>query len=163
MKNPENIKLRIMTPCGFVNEFMWIKVQDPGPLQEVCAQSTVILLSNNPLRYPSEIVTRKCDDDSTGNLCCHIRDCKLAESEECNLMERFSHSSTYTAKSFRYLLVKWITSCSRPYAIVDDIPLQEIFKMLYSRVHLVSGQTISCDVRLTFKESRSTVINILKV
>lgn len=114
-------------------------------------------------RYPSITLTRRRDEVSTGNLLRHITDCEPENTAESTQMERFAHACTYSHEAFRYLLVKWVTSCSRPYSIIEDAPLKDIFKMLYNKTRIVAADTISRDVQLIFKNSRGAIIETLKV
>jgi hypothetical protein len=56
----------------------------------------------------------------------------------------------------------WVTQCHRPFAIVDDPPLQRMFKMLYAKVEVPSASTVSRDVKEAFHVARKHVRGILQ-
>ncbi|KAJ7584012.1 hypothetical protein C8J56DRAFT_719726, partial [Mycena floridula] len=57
---------------------------------------------------------------------------------------------------------KWIAKRSRPYAIIKDPELLEMFKMLYAKVDVVSPQTVSRDIIEMHAISKETVTAQLK-
>lgn len=114
-------------------------------------------------RKPSLHVSRSRDDKSTSNLVSHIKNCEPAPSNQRNAIESYAHGHSYSQAAFRLLLVKWVTSCSRPYSIVQDEPFVRIVKMLYNRATLVSPHTLSTDVRKAFHLSKEALINRLEV
>lgn len=63
----------------------------------------------------------------------------------------------------RFLLIQWVARRHRPYAIVEDPELKEIFLMLYAMAEIPSARTISRDVIKVFGMSRLNVISMLKV
>ena len=62
-----------------------------------------------------------------------------------------------------YLLAKWISQCFRPFKIVEDMELIEIFQMLYVCIQVPSVTTISRDVKEIFAMSKSSVKKLLEV
>jgi predicted oxidoreductase len=72
-------------------------------------------------------------------------------------------SVTYSASRFRYLLGVWCARHHRPFTIVDDDELVEIFRMLYERVEIPSRITVSRDIQEMFQLSRRTVTQVLVV
>ena len=63
----------------------------------------------------------------------------------------------------RYLCAIWVAECKRSYRIVQDPPLLEIFRMLYSRVEVPHPTTISRDVREIFGMARANIAKQLQV
>ena len=111
-----------------------------------------------------KFVTRNIDDSSTSNLNKHIRECQGKHNTTgSKLITDFAAGCTYRREAFRALLVKWIAGCRRPFRIVDDEPLHQAFKMLYSRVEIPRSLTVARDVRLYFRLSRQKVRAQLKV
>src|SRR6201996_1903630 len=109
------------------------------------------------------MVTWNVADSSTSNLNKHIRDCLGAAALGSKSITDFAAGCTYRREAFRALLVKWIAGCRHPFQIVDDEPLRQAFKMLYSRVEIPCALTIARDVRLYFRLSRQKVRAQLKV
>ncbi len=67
--------------------------------------------------------------------------------ENQGLIVDYASGHSYSAARLRYLLALWISHRHRPYKIVTDPELVEIFKMLYSKVDIVSPSTISRDIQ----------------
>ena len=109
------------------------------------------------------MVTRNVADSSTSNLNKHIRDCLGAAAHGNQAITDFAAGCTYRREAFRALLVKWIAGCRRPFQIVEDEPLRQAFKMLYSRVEIPRAITVARDVRLYFRLSRQKIRAQLKV
>ena len=63
----------------------------------------------------------------------------------------------------RYLLAKWISRRFRPFVIIEDPELIEIFQMLFARVQIPRADTISHDVREIFAISQNSVKKLLQV
>ena len=63
----------------------------------------------------------------------------------------------------RYLLAKWTVQCFRPFVIVEDPELIEIFQMLFARIQIPSANTVSSDVREIFAVAQSSVKKLLQV
>ena len=75
----------------------------------------------------------------------------------------FAHGSTYTAADFRTKIAIWVARRHRPFAIIEDPELQDLFRMLYARVKIPSRHTVARDMRLILEDSKARLIVILKV
>jgi hypothetical protein len=75
----------------------------------------------------------------------------------------FAHGSTYDKAHFRYLTTIWVTKCQRPFLIIKDEPLQEMFKMLYAKVEPPSASTVSRDVQEIHTITQKNVAKVLQV
>jgi hypothetical protein len=75
----------------------------------------------------------------------------------------YAQGSTYNKAELRYLVSRWVFECHRPFAIIDDAPLQRILKMLYAKVESPSPTTISRDVKEIRAISKVHVGNYLQV
>ena len=60
-------------------------------------------------------------------------------------------------------LALWVACCHRPFAIVEDDELVEIFMDLNNKVEVLSRFTVSGDVKEIFLMNRVKVSEILKV
>jgi len=115
-------------------------------------------------RSPSIKVTRIRHDDSTSNLVRHVKACDggVAMARSGSITE-FAQGSTYTPHRFRMKLALWVARHHRPFAIVEDDELVEIFTDLNNKVEVPSRFTVSRDVKEIFLMSRVKVSEILKV
>jgi hypothetical protein len=114
-------------------------------------------------RSPSIKVSRVRHDDSTSNLVRHAKGCDGGSTAGSGTIREFAHGSTYTPHKFRMKIVIWVAHCHRPFAIVKDDKLIDIFMDLNNKVEVPSRSTVSRDVKEIFDMSRKRVANILKV
>src|SRR6266481_1784622 len=113
--------------------------------------------------HPSCFITRSRADDSTSNLNKHIDACDPTTTGETEAISAYVHGNTYSAARMRYLLAKWTTRRFRPFIIVEDPELIEIFQMLFARIQIPSANTVSSDVREIFAVAQSSVKKLLQV
>ena len=78
-------------------------------------------------------------------------------------ISEFAHGSTYTPAGFRTKIAIWVARRHRPFAIIEDPELQELFRMLYARVKIPSRYTVARDMRLILEDSKARLILFLKV
>lgn len=79
------------------------------------------------------------------------------------MIEEHVAGANYSKALMRFLLTCWVARRHRPYAIVEDPELLQIFRMLYGKVEVPSARTISRDVQEVFQMSKLNVISLLKV
>ncbi len=60
-------------------------------------------------------------------------------------------------------LMFWVVRCHRPYAIIEDDELLEIFHMLNSKAKIPSARTLSRDIQEVFLLTKKNVSAMLKV
>ncbi len=113
-------------------------------------------------RHPNKSCTRVRTDPSTTNLNKHIRKCNPPVVSGQGSIAQFAAGSTYNKAEFRYLTTVWVARCHRPFAIVEDEPLQDMFKMLYAKVEVPSAKTVSRDVKEVWAISRTEVASFLQ-
>ncbi|EIW51466.1 uncharacterized protein TRAVEDRAFT_54505 [Trametes versicolor FP-101664 SS1] len=89
-------------------------------------------------RCPSKHVDRADYEYSTGNLKRHVDSCEPDDTPEGEKISAFAHGITYTPPRMRLFLALWCARHHRPYAIVKDPELQNIFRMLYAKVKIPS-------------------------
>lgn len=117
-----------------------------------------------PSRSLSIKVTRVWHDDSTSNLVRHVKSCDGGTlGSGSGAISAFAQGSTYTAHKFRMKLALWVARRHRPFAIVEDDELVDIFTDLNNKVEVPSWFTVSRDVKEIFAMSRLRVSDILKV
>jgi hypothetical protein len=75
----------------------------------------------------------------------------------------FAQGSTYTPHKFRMKIALWIARRHRPFAIIEDDELVDIFTDLNNKVEVPSRFTVSRDVKEIFSMSRLRVSEMLKV
>ncbi len=110
-----------------------------------------------PRSHPKKSCTRVRTDPSTTNLNKHINKCNPPVVTGQGSIAQYAAGSTYDKAEFRYLTTVWIARCHRPFAIVKDEPLLDMFKMLYARVEVPSASTASHDVKEVFAMSKAEV------
>ena len=97
------------------------------------------------------------------NLNKHINTCDPTKTHESEAITAYANGSSYTAARMRYLLTKWIARRFRPFIIVEDPELIEIFQMLYARVQIPSAKTISRDMKEIYAMAQINVKILLQV
>jgi hypothetical protein len=75
----------------------------------------------------------------------------------------FANGSTYSTTRFWYLLAMWCAHCHRPFNIVKDDELNEIFHMLYAQAEVPHPVTMSHDVKGIFDICKKNVVQVLQV
>lgn len=78
-------------------------------------------------------------------------------------MEQYAKGSKYTAVSHRVHLVIWIARNCRPFVIVEDAKLLEIFKMLNTACVTPKRNTVAKDIQEIHELTKDAVIKILNV
>jgi hypothetical protein len=86
-----------------------------------------------------------------------------ADSEEARTMQRFSQGSKYTPAKHRMKLALWVARRNRPFVIVEDPELLDIFLDLNSQCVTPSQSTVSRDIKEIFNISQKKVAAILQV
>jgi hypothetical protein len=113
--------------------------------------------------HPSITVSKARHDESTGNLGRHVRNCSPTTSNQTRALAAYISGSTYTEASHRMKLVLWVARNNRPFAIVEDKLLIEIFTDLNPNCLTRSRHTVSRDIKEMFKLTRQEVGHILQV
>lgn len=112
--------------------------------------------------HPKKSCTRVRTDPSTMNLNKHINKCDPPIVTGQGSIAQYAAGSTYNKAEFRYLTTVWVTHCHRPFAIVEDEPLQDMFKMLYAKVEVPSAKTVSRNVKEVWAISKVEVASFLQ-
>jgi len=120
-------------------------------------------LTIDPIRNPSVIVTRVQHNESTSNLVRHADKCTPGATTVTASITAFAHGSSYSYPKFQLKLALWVARRHRPFAIVEDEELIDIFMDLNNKVEVPSQQTLSRDVKEIFQISRTRVAEILQV
>jgi len=111
----------------------------------------------------SDPVIRARNDVSTSNLKRHVSCCDGRLAPPGGRVEEFAHGSSYNKAEFRYLATLWVSQCHRPFAIVEDRPLNRMFQMLYAKVDVPSASTVSRDVKEVYNIAKKNVGKVLQV
>jgi hypothetical protein len=114
-------------------------------------------------RNPSIRVSRVRHDESTSNLIRHADGCNPPNTSATRAIAAFAHGSMYSPEKHRMKLALWVVRRHRPFAIVEDPELLDIFSDLNNCAVTPSQSTVSRDVREIFKMSRTNVSRILQV
>ena len=78
-------------------------------------------------------------------------------------MASYVHGSSYTPERLRIKVAIWVSRCNRPFAIIEDQELLDIFCDLHSKVETPSRQTVSRDIKQMFDISQKQVAKMLQV
>jgi hypothetical protein len=89
--------------------------------------------------------------------------CEPKDSASTRAITTFAHGSTYNPGKFRVKLALWIAQRGRPFAIVEDPELVDLFTDLNHSVVVPSRVTIARDIQEIFQVSRTKVASILQV
>lgn len=79
------------------------------------------------------------------------------------MLSLYAHGITYTAERMHLLLALWCARRHRPYAIVEDPEIKEVFRMLYPRVYIPSCSTVSRDVKVLHRDMKVGLMTLLVV
>ena len=82
---------------------------------------------------------------------------------ETQSIATFAAGSTYTEAKFCYHLVMWITTCHRPFSIVEDPEFRALLRMLYGRVEIPSHVTVTRDMHLILRDAKGHLTAVLRV
>jgi hypothetical protein len=131
---------------------------------ELCRANCTMVSNIHWLRRsPSIKVTRIRHDDSTSNLVRHVKSCDGGMTASgSGSITAFAQGSTYTPQKFRMKIALWVSRRHRPFAIVEDDELVDIFTDLNNKVEVPSRFTVSRDVKEIFAMSRVKVSEMLK-
>lgn len=105
---------------------------------------------------------RKANDQSTGNLTKHANLCQpKASTGDVQVMRKFTGG--YSREGFRWLLLRWVIAKNRPYTIVQDPELGDIFRMLHSKVDIPCANTLALDIKYVHEFMKGKLIAVFKV
>lgn len=100
---------------------------------------------------------------SESNLKNHANTCTPTANAQTGAIEVLMQDSQYTKAKLCTKLMLWVICCHRPYTIVEDRPLLEIFRMLNSKAKIPSARTVSCDIQEKFLLTKKNVAAMLQV
>ena len=78
-------------------------------------------------------------------------------------MASYVHGSSYSPEKLRMKVAICVSRRNRPFAIIEDQELLDIFHDLYSKVETPSRQTVSRDIKQMFDISQKQVAKMLQV
>lgn len=113
--------------------------------------------------HPSIMISRAWHDESTSNLACHIHSCTPTDSIQTRSLATFASGSKYMKESHCMKITLWVTNHHRPFKIIEDMKLLEIFADLNPNCELPKHHTVSRDVKEIFGLSRNGVATMLQV
>ena len=109
-------------------------------------------------------VTQGWADDSTSNLVHHIKACNGGMiGTSSGFITTFAQGSIYTPQKFHMKLTIWVVHHHKPFAIVKDDELIDIFMDLNNKVQVPSCFTVSQDVKEIFNISQGQIAAIIEV
>ena len=113
--------------------------------------------------HPSQEITRVRHDESTSNLNRHVQHCSPANSAESRAMMVYAHSSSYNPAKHRLKIALWVARRNRPFAIVEDTELLEIFHDLNAACETPGRRTVARNIQEVLLVSRKRLGKILQV
>ncbi|KAF6756548.1 hypothetical protein DFP72DRAFT_772797, partial [Ephemerocybe angulata] len=115
-------------------------------------------------RSPSIEVTRARHDESTSNLNRHIQKCTpSADPEQIRKMQNYVRGVLYDPTAHRVKCVIWIAKKRRPYIIIEDDELCEIFHGLNPDCVDIGRMTVSRDMIEIHALSKVHIAQMLQV
>lgn len=108
-------------------------------------------------------VTRGRHDDSTSNLRRHVLSCAPPTAASGQSIKAYASGTTYNRATHRMKIALWVSRRHRPFAIVGDPELLDIFSDLNKNVETPSASTVSRDVKEIFQWSQKSVAKLLQV
>jgi hypothetical protein len=85
----------------------------------------------------------------------------LTGSAKAVALSSYVHGSSYNKAQHRVDCCLWICCCRRPYAIIEDPELRNIFTKLHAPVETPSASTMSRDVKEIFGYTKDNIIEVL--
>ncbi|KAG2015978.1 hypothetical protein CC2G_009195 [Coprinopsis cinerea AmutBmut pab1-1] len=113
-------------------------------------------------RNPSVEIQRRRYDDSTSNLVKHVKLCDPSKSVESEAIKVFAYGSSYHPAKHWVKLGIWVARRNRPFAIVEDPELREIFEDLNSAVQHVSRHTVPRDIIEIHNHTKDHIIKFFE-
>lgn len=102
-------------------------------------------------------------DKSTSNLLRHADICDPDAVTGPGSIKAFAQGSTYNPSKHRMKIALWVARRHRPFSIVQDDELLDIFNDLNSQCVTPSRVTVSWDVKEIFRMSQAKVAALLQV
>ncbi|EAU88633.2 hypothetical protein CC1G_01006 [Coprinopsis cinerea okayama7 len=125
----------------------------------------IIITAEKKVKYafqcktnPSIVVRRSRDDNSTSNLNKHIERCVPTPTSQTQTLETFAHGSTYSEAKHRVNITLWAVRRRRPFAIVADPELLQVFTDLRADCVTPKPWTVSRDAQEIHKITRESLI-----
>ncbi|KAH9172048.1 hypothetical protein EDB89DRAFT_2070200 [Lactarius sanguifluus] len=109
-------------------------------------------------------VSRHCGSNTTSNLVKHVKLCNTKDGiwPQQQLLANFASGSTYRRERLRTLILRWVTGCHRPMAIVGDTNFLNIIKMLNPQAVVPSRNTVTSDIKTMFSMTKANLTDILR-
>jgi len=97
------------------------------------------------------------------NLARHVWSCAPTDSTQMRALAVYASGSKYTKESHRMKIALWVTNRHRPFKIVKDTELLEIFADLNPNCETPSRHTVPRNVKEIFSLSRKEIGTMLQV
>ncbi|KAF6744509.1 hypothetical protein DFP72DRAFT_742987, partial [Ephemerocybe angulata] len=111
--------------------------------------------------HPSITLWRARHDTGTSNLQRHFRSCAPSDGPEAAAMAAYVSGSKYRKARHRFKVLMWIARRRRPYTIIADPELLEIFTDLHGPCQSPSPSTISRDMKEAHKVTKEALVSRL--
>lgn len=117
----------------------------------------------NLFSRPSVSIKRIRHDESTSNLQWHATMCTPLDFQETRALQAYANGSKYNKATHHMKIALWIACRNRPFSIIEDPELLDIFADLNSNCETPKRQTVSCNIKEIFAISCQNVGTMLKV
>ena len=78
-------------------------------------------------------------------------------------MEKFAAGCTYLREGLHWRLLRWVVHKNRPYTIVDDEELHEVFAMLHAKAKIPCMNTLAGDIKRAHGMMKEKLVELFKV
>jgi len=78
-------------------------------------------------------------------------------------MEKFAAGCTYSREGLHWRLLRWVVRKNRPYTIVDNEALREVFAMLHGKVKISCVNVLAGDIKQVHGMMKEKIVELFKV
>ena len=78
-------------------------------------------------------------------------------------MEKFAGGCTYSREGLCWCLLRWVVCKNRPYTIVNDEELREVFAMLHAKAKIPCANILAGDIKRAHGMMREKLVELFKV
>ena len=78
-------------------------------------------------------------------------------------MEKFAGGCTYSREGLRWRLLRWVVCKNRPYTIIDDEELREVFAMLHAKAKIPCANTLAGDIKCAHGMMKEKLVELFRV
>ncbi|TEB21273.1 hypothetical protein FA13DRAFT_1717095 [Coprinellus micaceus] len=103
------------------------------------------------------------NDEATSNLNHHVKACALAPSSQTQVLAQYVQGHSYSYARHHVGLVLWCAHCGRPFSIVEDGELIDLFKQAFAGVQMPSHVTVLRDMKEIHTMTKAHLQEMLRI